>query len=966
MNIYTEDTTSFNNNGLGFLTDVLSANVTDTLNGIYNLNIEYLVDGNLAEYLKEGNIIKTKVADGTYQLFRIKKTSKDFKTIKVMAQHIFYDLNDNFINNTYPVNLSAQPFLQHILDNTNFANSFTAFSDITDTKTARYVRRNPVSCIMGDTENSMVNLFGGELKRDNFKINFLSRVGNDNGVKLLFGKNITGINITIDITEMATRIMPQGFDGLLLPELYVDSPLINNYPTPKVQKIEYNDVVYDPDIEGAYHDIQDAYQELRRRAAQEFTNGIDKPLVNIKIDWIELSKTNEYRQYENLERVNIGDTITANVLGMDYETRVITTTYNVLTDRIEKYEIGTFAPSIVTEFNRITKSVDDINPTSILQAAQANATELITNAMGGYIYKTNSELYIMDTDDPTTATKVWRWNINGLGYSSTGINGPYGLAMTMDGAIVADFITTGTLNTNVIQGYGSLTLQVQDNTDAIGNRTGRTTTLTQDIDSIESQISDIADITTSATAEDGSIESTELQNIAVSYPIRFEIRPIIDNISYLYPSSGTFPSATTYLKVRKLRFTNVTTNDVFEYTLPDDLLYYDSDNYDSFIADYETNTCTLTKKCKYNADGSVSLLSTPTTTTYNYETEIQPYLALTEGDYTVTLPSYSRGFIFVRLMVLNAYTAQYATKIELNSSISQTAESITSQVAATYSTKAELQSTITQTANQITSEVAQTYATKDTTNALSTRISQSAKSISLTATDNSTSAGINIKLYDENGNQIDNENANITLSGLVKFTDLSTQGSTTINGSNITTGTINANLIKSGRLVVNGNYTESAAFLEVISPNSTSARPVGTAVWKNGITSYDYSTDETACIRTESPDGYAELWGSVVNAYGFNNVSLQERKKDFQKLQSALDILKDIDIYRYHYKTESKEAKKHIGVVIGSNFNYSEEITNQDNDSIDLYSFVAVCCQAIKEQQKEIEELKKIIKESEK
>lgn len=485
--------------------------------------------------------------------------------------------------------------------------------------------------------------------------------------------------------------------------------------------------------------------------------------------------------------------------------------------------------------------------------------------------------------------------------------------------------------------------------------------ITQTVDEINSKISDIADITVSG---ESIIASVPLSGINESEPILLKVRPVGENISYLYPNVNLFPSNITYLKIRTIRFHNNTTNENFDYILPDDLLYYDSENYDEFNMGYETQTCSITKRCKYNADGTVGLLNNPITTDYTY-----PTIILTEGDYTVSILGYNSGYIYATLMAKNIYTTQFYTKAETDSIISQKSDEININVnkkLTNYSTTSQMNSAINIKANEITSSVSNTYATKSTTNALSTRISQSAKSISLTATDNSTSAGINIKLYDENGNQIDNKNANITLSGLVKFTDLSTQGSTTINGSNITTGTINANLIKSGRMVINGNYTENNAFLEIISPTSTSSKPVGTAVWKNGITSYDYSTDETACIRTESPDGYAELWGSVVNAYGFNNVSLQERKKDFQKLESALDILKDIDIYRYHYKTESKEDKKHIGVVIGSSFKYSKEITNQDNDSIDLYSFVAVCCQAIKEQQKEIEELKKIIKESDK
>lgn len=469
MNIYESTTTNFQNNGLGFLTDIISAKVTEELNGEYTLEFEYVRDGALSEYLIEENIIKTKTADGTYQLFRINNVKKNFNTIKITAYHIFYDLLNNFIEDTYPQDLNAQLFLNHILSHTQFANSFIGISDINDTKSARYVRKNPVAAIMGDIDNSMVNLFGGELKRDNFNINFLSRVGQNKGVKLIIGKNITGIDITIDITGMATKIMPQGYDGLLLPEKYVDSPLINNYPTPKITKIEFSEVKYDPDDEEAYHTLAAAYDALRALARKQFDNGIDKPSVNVKIDWIELSKTNEYKQYENLESVELGDTLTANILGLDYETRVIKIEYNPLTDMIEKFEIGTFKPSLEKTMNKITQSIEEINPSSILEEAKENATNLINTAMGGYIYKTQSELYIMDTNDPTTATKVWRWNINGLGYSSTGINGTYGIAMTMDGSIVADFITTGTLRANIVEGYETLTLQVNSNTNRFEN-----------------------------------------------------------------------------------------------------------------------------------------------------------------------------------------------------------------------------------------------------------------------------------------------------------------------------------------------------------------------------------------------------------------------------------------------------------------------------------------------------------------
>lgn len=485
MNIYLSTTTAFNNNGLGFLTDILSASVTEELNGQYQLSFTYPINGSLSEYLVEENIVKCRVADGSYQLFRINQVKKNFNTIEITAFHIFYDLLNNFLEDTYPQNLNGQLFLKHILDHTVFANSFEAQSDIAKIESARYVRKNPVEAIMGNADNSMLKLFGGEIKRDNFKIKILSRVGSDNGVKLLFGKNITGIDVSVDITNMATRIMPQGYDGLLLPEKYVDSLLINTYPTPKIKKFEFSDVKYDPEDESAYHSLQEAYEELRRLANEQYSLGVDKPSINIKVDWIELSKTTEYKNYSNLEKVNLGDTITSYLFGMNFETRVTKIVYNPLTDVIEKYEIGTPKASISTSMNNIKREVESIDTASILNEAKEDATNLITTAMGGYIYKTQSELYIMDTNDPTTAQKVWRWNINGLGYSSTGVNGPYGIAMTMDGKIVADFITTGTLNTNVIQGYDSLIIQVENNTKNFNNYYSKNTvnTMLMDVES---------------------------------------------------------------------------------------------------------------------------------------------------------------------------------------------------------------------------------------------------------------------------------------------------------------------------------------------------------------------------------------------------------------------------------------------------------------------------------------------------
>lgn len=460
MKIYSSDTTDFTNNGYGYLTDVLSANVVEELNGDYYLSFTYAINGALSEYLVQDNIVRCKVEGGIYQPFRIKRVTKDFTKIEVYAQHIFYDLLNNMLLNTAPTNLTCQSFGAWLLSNTNFATNFTYYSDISTSGSARYVRRNPIEAIMGDIENSMLNIFGGDIERDNFTIKQLAQRGSSNGETLIIGKNIKEIKITMDNSSVVTRILPLGFDGLMLPEVYIDSPIIDNYLTPRIAKVEFQNIKYDPESteEGVYTNLDDAYAALRAITTMLFDSGIDTPQVNVKIDWVELSKTNEYKQYQALERLHLGDYVTAEILGTDYATRIVKTTYNVLTDSIDKFEIGTIQRNIATSVNINTKKVEQINPTSILQSAKDNATAQINSAMGGYIVKTTTDLYIMDTPDTATATKVWRWNLNGLGYSDTGINGTYKTAMTQDGRIVADFITTGTMSADRIEGLSDIIL----------------------------------------------------------------------------------------------------------------------------------------------------------------------------------------------------------------------------------------------------------------------------------------------------------------------------------------------------------------------------------------------------------------------------------------------------------------------------------------------------------------------------
>ena len=247
----------------------------------------------------------------------------------------------------------------------------------------------------------------------------------------------------------------------------------------------------------------------------------------------------------------------------------------------------------------------------------------------------------------------------------------------------------------------------------------------QKVDEITSKISDIADITVSKESTNAVLE---FEDINQSEPISIKIYPRGNNISYLYPHDNLYPSDDLFMTTRTLRFTNTTTEEIFDYELPDDLLIYDNENYDEFVFSYDSLSVMINKKCCYNADGTVALLDTPKTINYDF-TKIE----LTDGNYKVELLGYSNAYMFVRLMAQNIYTTQFATKAELNSEIKQTEDEINVGVnkkLENYSTTDEMNSAINIKANQITSSVQQNYTSKGELNTAKSEFRQTTEDIS--------------------------------------------------------------------------------------------------------------------------------------------------------------------------------------------------------------------------------------------
>lgn len=462
ISLYDEFETDFNHIGIP-LKDTISAKVVEEANGMFELEMEYARDK--VKEITEGNIIKCNTHRGK-QLFRIYRVIKTLKGLKIYARHITYDLLDNFIEDIRPTKTSGANAIQAILNNTQYKHPFIGSSDIENTATAYYIRKNPIQALIGDEDNSFVNRWGGEIIRDNFSIKMKARGGVDRGYEIRLGKNLIGIEEDIDTTDVVTRLYPTTVINQVvhhLPEKYIDSPLIDKYRNPVVKETRMNlPQEYENSEENQEINMKEIYQMMREHCRNLYEmEKIDQPQVNYKVDFVELSKTEQYKDLKILEQVDLYDTVHVNVseLDINIKAKVIKVEYDVLKNKYEKLELGSFKKKLSDNSNKMKEYVDNevSTATSTMQKAIDNATEKITGNQGGYrIDRLNAEgkpyetLY-MDTDNINTAKNVIRINKNGIGFSNNGINGPFPLAMTIDGKIVADFITTGTLDANLIK-----------------------------------------------------------------------------------------------------------------------------------------------------------------------------------------------------------------------------------------------------------------------------------------------------------------------------------------------------------------------------------------------------------------------------------------------------------------------------------------------------------------------------------
>lgn len=387
LTVHERGATVFTTTGLGVLDPhVVEVRVREELGGQYSLSLVYPADGPLAKHLTIEAIIAAPVPGlSTRQGFRIHEISTTLDgLLEITAFHVFYDLAANFIADTYVVNKTAKAALDQLLAAATTPHRVTATSSDSTTRASARVVRMPLAGALMDSEieNSFVSRWGGEISRDNWHIHHSVRRGQDRGVVIRDRKNLTGYQSTIDLSSVVTRIVPIGYDGITLPELYVDSPKLASFVTPRIRVMRYPHIKAIKNAERPADDevpLAQAHKLLRQAAKNEYAIGrVDEPHAWYKVSFVDLASTSEYADFAQLETVILGDTVTVRHgdLGVSLSARVVGYEYDPLRQAYLSVELG----SAAAKFTTITRSIN--SAVSVAETARDMAGIALASADG--------------------------------------------------------------------------------------------------------------------------------------------------------------------------------------------------------------------------------------------------------------------------------------------------------------------------------------------------------------------------------------------------------------------------------------------------------------------------------------------------------------------------------------------------------------------------------------------------------
>lgn len=477
--LYSPTTTSFTTGGIGKLIDAGSCIVTEERNGSYELEMTYPITGHLYDEIKQRSIIFAKPSPAqSEQPFRVYRITKPLnKVVTIYAAHISYDLSGIPVKNF--TSQSVQAALTALTTSSVISNPFTFWSDKTNSGVMEIETPTPCRTIL----SNILDAYGGEYEFDKYTVKLHSIRGFDNGVSIKYGKNLTDLEQDENCSNVYTGVLPYWTGN----DTTVSGSVVNAPGTYDFTRILPVDFTSD-------FEEQPSTAQLDNAATKYISdNNIGIPEVNLTVSFVHLNQTEEYKNLGIFERVELGDTIKVEfaAMGVSSIARCVKTVYNTLLERYDNVELGEVKKGLADIISSQTSSIIDISKnsgvSSAVKAAIIAATEAITGQQGGSVILHDTrggnkpnELLFLDNDDISQAQKVWRFNLSGFGYSSNGYEGPYTTAITRDGSIVADFITTGSMDaaritSGILQSKdGRFLIDLTANTITMKNKSGAT------------------------------------------------------------------------------------------------------------------------------------------------------------------------------------------------------------------------------------------------------------------------------------------------------------------------------------------------------------------------------------------------------------------------------------------------------------------------------------------------------------
>lgn len=409
--IFDKNARDFRGIGLGALSPS-SCELSEEINGGYDIKMVHPRDKwGKWRYIDNERIIVVDTPNGR-QPFRIYRVNPDNEEIQVYAEHIFYDLLNN-ISVGKILDGTAKKWMEDFTFTFEIEMPFTFGTDIDSDVSVRqtYDGKNQVSMLIGNSE-SFVSFFGGECIRDEFSVFFAKSMGQDTGYLLKYGKNLIGLEVDEDLSDTYTKAYVYGKESAFV---RVESPRINDYVYPKIKFIEYSDT--------------DDREEIINRINKEYENGADLPVLNVKVDFVHLEKTEEFKNFAFLKNIKIGDTITVYHEKMNFNKKVkmISYKYDCILQEYKSIQLGELRGNLADSIS------DGKNAYAVAAYAKSSVTQ-VSNVISGNVAVTPDFLYLpVDTANYQTAQNLYRLGKNGMEYGANGYQGAFSVLVDQSG-----------------------------------------------------------------------------------------------------------------------------------------------------------------------------------------------------------------------------------------------------------------------------------------------------------------------------------------------------------------------------------------------------------------------------------------------------------------------------------------------------------------------------------------------------